>query len=151
MRIEAMIPFFTLSCFGSAVELPWKCRGNPVEVPMKCHLSANRQKPTATTMDLYLITPQLSTLGWSKTAHFNDLWQKWPPTLFWKLFHHWPILGICSLTRCLNNTRMLVVRDDTHIHTYIHAYIQTDIVTLWLTRPRGQNQWEKKPLQSPYL
>ena len=65
MKMEAPIHFFPL--------------GSGVDVPLKCHWSANRQQPTATAIDLPLLTPPLSTVGWSKTTSFNHLGKEVDP------------------------------------------------------------------------
>ena len=44
-----------------------------IEVPLKCHWSSNNQQPTATATDVALLTPPLSTVGWFKTARYNNL------------------------------------------------------------------------------
>ena len=137
MRIEAKIFFLNLfaievplKCQGSAVEVPilvpWKCHWSAIEVLLNCRWSANRQQPTATATDLPLLTPPLSTVGWSKTAHFNKLGEKRDSPFFWKLCHHRQILGICSLTRGLHVTRKWVFCDITNIHTDGHRDSMTD-------------------------
>ena len=54
------------------MEVPWNYRGCAIEVPLKCQC----KQPTATATDLPLLTPPLSTEGWSKTAPFNNLGKK---------------------------------------------------------------------------
>ena len=68
-----------LNCRWSGIEVLLKCRWSAIEVPLKC------QQPTATATDLPLLTPPLSTVGWSKTVLFNNLGEKNTP-IFWNFF-----------------------------------------------------------------
>ena len=63
--------------------MPGKWCGSAMEGLMKCEWNANSQQPTTTATDLPLLTPQLSTVGWSKTARFTNLRRKGSP--FWKI------------------------------------------------------------------
>ena len=56
-----------LKCSGSAIEVPCKYRGSDIEVPLDCN------QPPAIATELLLLAPPLSTVGWSKTAHFTNL------------------------------------------------------------------------------
>ena len=69
MQIEVTIPFFF------AFEVP--CRASAADVPLKC------KQPTATYLPL--LTPPLSTVGWSKTTRFNNLWRKSAHTFYFFL------------------------------------------------------------------
>ena len=69
MKMEAPIHLFP----------PGKWRWSAFEVPLKCRWSANRQQPTATAVDLPLLTPPLSTVGWSKITSFNHLGKEVDP------------------------------------------------------------------------
>ena len=122
-------------CLVSPLGMLWKCCGSVMEVSLKCPWSASSKQSTARATYFPLLTPPLSTVGWSKTARLNNLGggeMKFP--FLWKLCHHRPTLWICSLTRGLHDTWKWVFRDITNT--------QTDIVTLWLTWPRGQSQWK---------
>ena len=68
-------------CFF-AVIVSWKCCGNGIEVLLKCRCAAHSQQPTAIATDLPLLTSQLSTVGWSKTACLNNLGKNQDPTFF---------------------------------------------------------------------
>ena len=86
--------------FFPPVEVLLKCRGSAAEVPLKCHWSSIEMQ-TATATDFPLLTPPLSTIGWSKTVSLNNLGEK--RIIFFLLIHHRPILGIHSLTRGLQD------------------------------------------------
>ena len=53
-----------------------------VEVLLKCRWSANSQQPAAPATDLPLLTSPLSTVSWSNTACFNNLWESFYNTFF---------------------------------------------------------------------
>ena len=93
--------FLPLKCRWSAAEVLLKCHWSALEVPLKCRGSA-LEVPTATFTDLPLLTPPLSSVGWSKIVCFSDLVKKglWgaqtDPPFIWKMCHLRPILGIRS-------------------------------------------------------
>ena len=78
-------------------------------MPLKCHLTANRQQPTAnsqeptvTATDRHLLTPQVSTVGWSKTVICSNLKKqmlKLNICLFHKIFvvHNFLYLWFCVI------------------------------------------------------
>ena len=66
----------------SAVKVPLKCHWSAIEVP-----TANSQQPTVTATDRHLLTPPLSTVGWSNTVIFNNLKKKKMLKLNISLFH----------------------------------------------------------------
>ena len=56
------------------MEVPWKCHGSSIEIQ-----TANSQQTKATATDRPLLTPPLSSVGWSTTARFNNLEKKQTP------------------------------------------------------------------------
>ena len=106
------------------MEVPWKCPGSAIEVPLKCCWSANSQKPTATATYLPLLTPPLSTVGWSKTACFNNIVKK-PDPLF---------LKILSSPANIRNT-FFDQRSPRHPEVF-------QDVTNTQNRPSGPNHWK---------
>ena len=92
----------------SAMEVPWKCRGIAMEVPLKCCWSAVEvplkcKQPTATATYIPLLTPPLSTVGWSKPKCFNNFGKERKMHALKKNYLR-TILGILFLTRCFHDT-----------------------------------------------
>ena len=114
MRIKVPISFF----------VAWKCHWSAVEVSFKC------KHPTATATDLWLLTPSLSTVSWSKIALFNNL-EMFFYNPFFKFCHHRPILGLRSLTKGLLDTRQWVFHNVTNTQTDGHCDSLTGQPYLW--------------------
>ena len=122
--------------FFPPVEVLLKCRGSAAEVPLKCHWSSIEMQ-TATATDFPLLTPPLSTIGWSKTARFNNQGNKYGPPLF---------LKIVSSQAKKRNT-FVDPRSPRHPKVGVskhhgHTYIHTDIATLRLNRSSGPIHWK---------
>ena len=107
-----------LKCRWSAVEVPLKCHWSAIEVPLNCGWSAvevqtaNSQQPQPQTF--HLLTPPLSTVGWSKTMRLKYLGKKGMPFFVClKMGHHRPVLGLPSLLRSLHNLQKWVFQDGT--------------------------------------
>ena len=102
-----------------------------------CRWSANSRQPTATATDRLLLTPPLSTVGWSKTGHFKNPGKKTGPS---------PLLKIVSSQAIIRN-KLFDQRYPRHpevsvLRRHRHTDIQTDIATLRLNRPSGLIQWK---------
>ena len=108
MWIEATIHLFFFISFVLNLKkiVLSRCRWIAVEVQ-------NSQHSTTTARYLPLVTPTLSTVVWSKTVCFTNLWGESRHTFFWKFIHHRPILGKRHLTRSLHNTQKLMFHDGT--------------------------------------
>ena len=94
-----------------------------MEVPLKCHWSAVGVK----TANSHSHRPSLAN---SPTIH-SRLAQNL--IFLFKLCHHRPIQGICSLTRSFHDTGKWVFCNGADRQTDK----QTTMATLWLNRPRG--------------